>query len=82
MRIPSLGPEDPLEEGMATHSCMLAWRIHGQRSLVGYSPWDLNESDMTEAAEHARTRGCQGSACVLAVCAEKDGKADTRTPMC
>ena len=23
----SLGQEDPLEEGMATHSCILAWRI-------------------------------------------------------
>ena len=23
----SLGPEDPLEEGMATHSSILAWRI-------------------------------------------------------
>ena len=27
MRVPSLGPEDPLEEGMATHSSILAWRI-------------------------------------------------------
>ena len=35
----SLGQEDPLEKGMATHSSILAWRIHGQRSLVGYSPW-------------------------------------------
>ena len=23
----SLGQEDPLEKGMATHSCLLAWRI-------------------------------------------------------
>ena len=23
----SLGREDPLEEGMATYSCILAWRI-------------------------------------------------------
>ena len=35
----SLGWEDPLEKGMATRSSILAWRIHGQRSLVGYSPW-------------------------------------------
>ena len=27
MRVPSLGQEDPLEEGMATHSSGLAWRI-------------------------------------------------------
>ena len=26
-RVPSLGREDPLEKGMATHSSMLAWRI-------------------------------------------------------
>ena len=45
----SLGWEGPLEEGMATHSSILAWRIHGQRSLVGYSP-DSKESDVTEAS--------------------------------
>ena len=43
------GQEDPLEEGMAIHSSILAWRIqwteepgrlfHGQRSLAGYGPW-------------------------------------------
>ena len=32
----SLGQEDPLEKGMATHFSILAWRIHGQRSLAGY----------------------------------------------
>ena len=26
-RVPSLGWEEPLEEGMATHSSILAWRI-------------------------------------------------------
>ena len=34
----SLGWEDPLEKGMATHSSILTWRIHVQRSLAGYSP--------------------------------------------
>ena len=33
---PSL--KDPLEESMATHFSIFAWRIHGQRSLVGYNP--------------------------------------------
>ena len=37
MWVPSLGQEDPLEEGTATHSGILAWRIHGQWSLAGYS---------------------------------------------
>ena len=27
MWVPSLGREDPLEEGMATHSSILAWTI-------------------------------------------------------
>ena len=35
MRIPSLGQEDPLENELATRSSVLAWEIHGQRSLVG-----------------------------------------------
>ena len=26
-QVPSLGQKDPLEEGMATHSSILAWRI-------------------------------------------------------
>ena len=42
-----LGREDALEDGMATHSSILAWKIP-QRSLVGYSPWDHKESDITE----------------------------------
>ena len=33
---------------MAPHSSTLAWKIHGQRSLVGYSPWGREESDTTE----------------------------------
>ena len=36
MQVRSLGQEDPLEKKMATHSRMLAWEIHGQKSLVGY----------------------------------------------
>ena len=39
--VQSLGQEDPLEKEMATHPSILAWRIHGQRSLVGYSPVEL-----------------------------------------
>ena len=39
----SLGWEDPLEKGKATHSSILAMeKPHGQRSLVGYSPWGVN----------------------------------------
>ena len=33
---------------METHSSILAGKFHGQRSLVGCSPWDHKESDTTE----------------------------------
>ena len=47
--------EDPLEKEMATHSSILAWKSHGQRSLVGYSPWGLKESYMTEVTYNTHT---------------------------
>ena len=46
--VQSLSREDPLEKEMATHSSTLAWKIHGQRNLVGYSLWGHKESDTTE----------------------------------
>ena len=52
--VQSLGREDLLEKGMATHSNILAWRIHGQWSLAGYSPWGHKEQDTTEATQHTQ----------------------------
>ena len=46
------GWEDPLEEGLATHSGIFAWRTHGQKSLQGYSPRGHRESDTTEVTWH------------------------------
>ena len=43
-----LSQEDPLEKRMATHSSILAWRIHALRSLAAYSSWGHKELDMTE----------------------------------
>ena len=48
MQVPSLGWEDPLEEGMATHSGILVWEIPqteepGRLQSMGYK-----ESDTTE----------------------------------
>ena len=39
-----------------------AWpgESHGQRSLVGYSPWGRTELDMTEATEHTRAGNIPG----------------------
>ena len=36
--VQSLGQEDSLEEGTATHSSILAWRIPWQSGLEGYTP--------------------------------------------
>ena len=39
-QVRSLGWEEPLEEGMATHSTILAWRIPWtEEPGGGYSPW-------------------------------------------
>ena len=46
--IRSLGPEDPLEKGMATHSSTLAWRIPLAQEPDGLCTWGRKESDMTE----------------------------------
>ena len=37
-QVPVLGREDPLEEGMATHSSLPAWRILWTEEPEGYSP--------------------------------------------
>ena len=46
--VQSLGQEDPLEKEMTIHSSTIAWKILWRRSLVGYSPWGLKESDTAE----------------------------------
>ena len=51
MQVPSLGGEGPLEEGMATHSSTLAWKIPwteepGRLQSMG------SQLDTTEATEH------------------------------
>ena len=47
--VTSLGQEDPLEEEMATHSSIPAWRIPWTEELG--SPWGFQVLDMTQ---HAR----------------------------
>ena len=44
IQVQSLGWEDPLEEEMATHSSILAWRIPWTEELEVQSLWSLKES--------------------------------------
>jgi len=44
MWVQSLGGEDPLEEGMATHSNILAWRIPMDRG-----PWQATVSGVAKS---------------------------------
>ena len=47
VQVRSLGQEDSLEKELAIHSRMLAWEIHGQRSLVATSPCSRKGSGTT-----------------------------------
>ena len=51
MQVRSLGQQDSLEEGVATHSSTLAWRIPMDREA-----WRATESDTTEQLSTAEGR--------------------------
>ena len=48
IQVRPLGQEEPLEEGMAILSSILAWKISRTEELVGYSPQPRKECGMTE----------------------------------
>ena len=60
--VQSLGWEDPLEKGKATHSSILVWRIPWP-----YSPWGRKELDTTERLSHwwlsSKEFACQCKRC-------------------
>ena len=47
MQVRFLDQEYPLEEEMATHSSILAWKIPWAEEPGGYSPWGCKELDTT-----------------------------------
>ena len=47
-QVRSLDRENPLEKGMATTPVFLPGKSHGQKSLVGYSPWGHKDLDMNK----------------------------------
>ena len=55
MRVQSLGQEDPLEQGMETHSNILAWKIPWAEEPGGQGLWGHKESGTTE---HTQKKNC------------------------
>ena len=53
MRVQSLGQEEPLEKGMATHCSILAWRIPWTGKPGGLQSMGHTELDTTEVTQHA-----------------------------
>ena len=54
-RVCSLGREDPPEEGMATHSSILAWRFLWTEETGGYSP---STAQALDGLLHSRSPAC------------------------
>ena len=51
-KVQSLGWLDPLEEGMATHSSILAWRISWTEEPDGLESRGHKESDLTKQQQY------------------------------
>ena len=52
MQVRCLGPEDALEEGLATHSSILVWGIPWTEEPGGLQSWGRQESDTTKPLAH------------------------------
>ena len=50
-QVQSLGQEDPLEKGMATHSSTLAWRSPRIEEPGDYSPWGCKRAGHDSATK-------------------------------
>ena len=53
-RVRSLGQEDPLEEGMATHSSILAWKIPWTEEPGGLQSMGLQRVGHALACTHSQ----------------------------
>ena len=65
------GLERPPGGGQGNPSSVLAWRLHGQRSLVAYGPRGHQASDTTEATctrVHVERVCCGRSVCLAQLC--------------
>ena len=71
--VQSVRREDPLEEGMATHSSILAWRIPRTVEPGGLQSIELRRVSMTEASEHAHSSPYDAQGMLSQSRALKDG---------
>ena len=55
----SLGPEDPLEEEMASHTSVLAWKMPWTEKLGRLWSMGLQRDGHNLVTEHACTRACR-----------------------
>ena len=60
--VASLGREDPLKEGTATHSSILTWRIPWTEEPCGLQPMGLQRVRLKQLSKHACTSGAKSSA--------------------
>ena len=58
--VQSLGWDDPLEKGMATHSSVLAWRIPWTEEPGGLQSMGSQRVDTTEQLIHSHTHVLTG----------------------
>ena len=56
MQVRSLGQEDPLKEGMVTHSIILAWRISMDRGAWRATDRRVTESRTQVVIEHEHAK--------------------------
>ena len=56
VQVRSLGREDPLEEEVATHSSILAWRIAWTEEPGGLQSMGCKKSDTTDTTEPSTGR--------------------------
>ena len=63
--VQSLGGEDLLEKKWLPTPVFLPGEFHGQRSLVGYSPWVAKSwTQRSDSHTHMRSLGCKNGQCI------------------
>ena len=79
-QVPSLGGEDPLEEGMATYASALAWEIPWTQEPDGPQSMGCKESDTT-GHTHTQRHRVLWERCALKVTARARGFTGFETPV-